>query len=110
MINIEKMAEQLEFDVEDVHDLLEMFVYSAISSLEEIKKSFNEQDITGIRNGAHAIKGSAGNLLLNEIYLVAQRLEKSAMNGRTMTLLAEYRELSEIIQNLQKEFEKNVHA
>jgi HPt (histidine-containing phosphotransfer) domain-containing protein len=110
MINIQKLAEQLEFDVEDVHELLEMFIDSAIDSIEDIKQSFANQDITGIRNGAHAIKGSAGNLLLNEVYLVAQRLEKSATEGRTMNLLGEYRELAHLIEQMHEEFGKNVYA
>ncbi len=110
MINIEELANELEFDIEDVYELLNMFINSAMISLEEIKQAFSNQDIKGIRDGAHAIKGSAGNLLLNEIYLIAQRLEKSATEGKTMNLVGDYRELEQIIEDLNKEFENNVYA
>ena len=110
MINIENLAHQLEFEIEDVHALLDMFIESAQTSLEDIKKSFTNQNITGIRDGAHAIKGSAGNLLLNEICLVAQRLERSAIEGKTMTLWGEYKELEDMIQQLNKVFGLHVHA
>ncbi len=110
MINIEKLAGQLEFDIEDVEELLNMFIDGAIKSLEDIKQSFSNQDIKGIRDGAHAIKGSAGNLLLNEVYIIAQRLEKSATEGRTMNLLGEYRELAQIIQQIEMEIKENVYA
>ncbi|HIP03302.1 MAG TPA: Hpt domain-containing protein [Campylobacterales bacterium] len=77
-MNMKLLAELLEFDLEDVEMLVDMFLTDTKESLENIESTIESNDFEQMKNIAHGIKGSALNLMLSEIAEVALEIEQSA--------------------------------
>ena len=100
MIDLDKLAVQLGFETEEVAMLLEMFLESAQSSLEELKEAIDTQDMDAIRTHAHSIKGSATNLTLDSIYLQAKQIEDAARAGESISYENAFEKLSTMIDTI----------
>ena len=77
-IDLQKIADELDFDLEDVEMLMEVFIESAEESLVSLKKAIDIVDYENIFMSAHSIKGSSANLMLNDISTLAKEIEFSA--------------------------------
>lgn len=100
MIDIEALAEALEFDVEDVIILIELFVVNAQVSLANIEDAIEDSDILAIQNEAHAIKGSASNLMLVDIQNMARDMENAAIENKKINYLSLFSQIEEKIETL----------
>jgi len=100
-IDLQKIANELEFDVEDVAMLLEVFLDSAKNSLQALRDAIDTKNRVAIFSFAHAIKGSAANLTLNEIAELARGIEKSARESKDINYLDEYKKLKSLIANIE---------
>jgi HPt (histidine-containing phosphotransfer) domain-containing protein len=80
--------------------LLAMFSKNAATSLEEMQKMIDENNMQGVADAAHAIKGSAGNLKLNDIYTLAMTIEMAAKNDKDANLHTHYTQLSILLDTL----------
>ncbi len=103
MTRLEKIARELEFDIEDVQMLLSMFNENAQESLRALSKAIMHEDFVGIQNAAHAIKGSAANLTLDEISEKAKEIETFAKAAQKHDYLELYRELQTLIEEMNYE-------
>lgn len=77
-MNMKLLAELLEFDLEDVEMLVDMFLSDAKESLESVEPAIESNDFEQMRNIAHGIKGSALNLMFEDIAKVALHIEQLA--------------------------------
>ncbi len=100
MMDIEALAEALEFDIEDVAILVELFVENAQVSLANIEEAIEGNDIDTIKNEAHAIKGSAANLMLVDIQDMARSMEEAAKENRKINYLSLFSQIEEKIEIL----------
>ena len=100
MTLVEKIAREMEFDPEDVEMLLSMFTENAKESLRQISTAIMEHDLTAIQSAAHAIKGSAANLMLDEISAMAREIEEAAKSGRQLDYLGLYETLDNMIEEM----------
>lgn len=100
MIDRDQIAAQLGFQRSDIDMLLAMFSKNAATSLEEMQKMIDENNMQGVVDAAHAIKGSAGNLKLNDIYTLAMTIEMAAKNGKDNNLHTHYTQLSILLNTL----------
>ena len=100
MIDIERLATELDFDIEDVYVLVELFVENAQVSLANIEEAIEGNDIQTIQNEAHAIKGSAANLLLVDIQSMARDMETAALENRKINYLSLFTKIEERIEAL----------
>lgn len=101
VIDLQKIADELEFDIEDVEMLIGVFVESARESLETLKVAIEHNDEDKILNVAHAIKGSAANLTLVDIASLANTLEKKVKEKEELDYLPIYSEINELVNNMQ---------
>jgi HPt (histidine-containing phosphotransfer) domain-containing protein len=62
--------------------LLESFKEESLALLDAFHRAIEEMEYDGIRSSAHAIKGSSGNIKLNEVYEMAKEVEFAAANRR----------------------------
>lgn len=97
MMDLEALSEALDFDIEDVAILIELFVENAQISLVNMDEAIREDDITTIQNEAHAIKGSAANLMLVDIQNMAREMEVAAKENRKINYLTLYSQIEEKI-------------
>jgi HPt (histidine-containing phosphotransfer) domain-containing protein len=100
MINIENLAKELEFDVEDIEILIELFVENAQVSLANIEEAIEANNIRLIGDEAHAIKGSAANLLLTDIQDMARDMENAARENRKINYLSLFKQIEEQVDRI----------
>ncbi len=100
MMDIEALAQTLDFDIEDVAVLVELFVENAQVSLANIEEAIEGNDIVAIQNEAHAIKGSAANLMLVDIQDMAREMEEAAKSNQKINYLSLFSQIEEKIERL----------
>ncbi len=99
-IDLQEIAEELDFDLEDVEDLIEVFLESSKESLEQLKTAIKNNDKAAMILPSHAIKGSAANLTLMEISSLAQDIELSAKEDKEISYSEKFELLRSAIYNL----------
>ena len=100
-IDVAELAQRLEFEKEDVEMLLEAFYEGAIENIEILENAIKEKDYETIASAAHSIKGSAANLLLDEIALLAKEIELSAKSqDGSYDYTQSYKDLETMLQSL----------
>ena len=92
-MTMQDIADILEFDLEDVEMLVDMFLTDANVSLENIEHIIDSNDFEQIKNIAHSIKGSASNLMLEEIREVALEIEDLAKSQTSANYNALFQKL-----------------
>lgn len=99
-LDLEKIAKELEFDLEDVEMLLEVFLESVQESLISLKNAIESKDFEAIFKAAHSIKGSAANLLLKDISELAKEIELAGRKEKEIDYQTKYNELSRMIEDI----------
>lgn len=98
-LDLQKIADELDFDLEDVEMLVEVFIESAEESLIELKEAIDSNDYDNIFKAAHAIKGSSANLTLMNISDVAKNIELQAREKND----ADYHEMYTTLRTIMDE-------
>lgn len=101
-MDIKKLAQELDFEIEDVSMLLEVFLESAKENVTKLKNAAKTNDYMVMRDTAHALKGSASNLLFNEIVAHALQIELSANNQKEIDYLMHIDEIERCLTQLDK--------
>jgi len=78
MYNLENIATQLGFGINDVKAIITVLVEEAEISLNKIKEMFKRDAWEQIGIEAHSIKGSAGNMQLTHLSELSAALEIAA--------------------------------
>ncbi|MCH9813427.1 MAG: Hpt domain-containing protein [Epsilonproteobacteria bacterium] len=100
-MNIEQIAQTLGFETEEIFMLLEMFLENANDSMHLLESSIKQNDYEEIKNAAHAIKGSAANLLFEEITQIAGEIEVAAKSKDPMDYTRHFVKLQEALSDLE---------
>ena len=100
-VDLEKIAEELDFDLEDVEMLLEVFLEGAKENLQVLKTAIDSGDMETTFKTAHAIKGSAANLTLKEISEIAKDIELNARKECAIDYQDRYKKLHLLIDNIE---------
>ena len=77
-LDYEKMAKAIGLKSKHMPMLLESFLEEASISVIKLDTAITANDLVNIAADAHAIKGSAGNLRLNELYEMSKDMELAA--------------------------------
>jgi len=99
-IDLQKIADELGFELEDIEMLVGIFISSAYDSLNDLKKAIDSHDCKTMYNAAHSIKGSAANLTLDFISNKARKIEIDAKLLNDIDYLSEYELLKNSIDRL----------
>ncbi len=98
--------EKLDDDLELYQELLDDYLISARSYLEDIETGIKEENCEKILIAAHSIKGSSGSIEAHQIQAAAYELEKAAkqenwslINENREAMKMEFEILSEIIKD-----------
>ncbi len=96
-MDLNELTERLGLDVEDIRELLELYVETTTSDLAQLKGAIETKDAELAHAKAHSIKGASGNLGLDEMYELAKEIDDRA---RVNSLDG----LEEMVQVFQKKF------
>lgn len=78
--DLQHIADELEFELDEVEMLIDVFLESSKAELEKLKGALEKNDLSDLYRSSHAIKGSAANLLLKDIAQLAENIEQKARN------------------------------
>lgn len=95
-IDHDELANSIGIKKRYVPMLLESFKEESVILLKALHAAIEEIDYDKIRSNTHAIKGSSGNIKLNEIYEMAKEMEFAAVNQRDDF---EYKDYFDAIKN-----------
>jgi len=99
-IDLQKIAHELDFDIEDVEMLVDVFKETAQESLVKMKEAIKNNNFEDIFTSAHSIKGGAANITLNEISSLAEDIELNARAKNSIDYLEKYNKLENMLSNL----------
>ncbi|MGB5866673.1 MAG: Hpt domain-containing protein [Arcobacteraceae bacterium] len=99
-LDLQKIADELEFDLEDVEMLIEVFLESVTESLQSLNNAIMSNDYEAILYSAHSIKGSAANLTLMHISELARTIEYHARAKDAIEYNKFYDELKKYINDI----------
>jgi len=80
-LDYETMAKVIGLKPKHIPMLIESFLEESSSILTLLSEAIEQNNFTIIKEQAHSIKGSAGNLRFNELYEMAKEMEHSAQNS-----------------------------
>ena len=101
-IDLQTIADKLEFDLGDVEMLIGMFIEASNDSLDQMKIAIESNDYETIAASAHAIKGSAANTMLNDIANLSETIEHNANESIQIDYITKYEELKLLVNSIIK--------
>ncbi len=104
-MKLDEIAKNLELDVDDVKELLELYVETTTSELKELKIALDAKKIEEVHKRSHSIKGASGNLGIMEIYDIIKKIDDVACENKFDGLDAMVEELSIKFNQLVEEIE-----
>jgi len=81
VLDLQGTLSRLDDDQVLLRELAEIFLDQAASLLGQIQAAVMDADAKGLRQAAHALKGSAGTLGGTAVYASADRLERMGRDG-----------------------------
>ena len=105
-MELEKLADRLGLDVEDIKELLELYVETTESDLAELKEAIDAKNAQLAHAKAHSIKGGSGNLGLDIMYELAKEIDDLARANYLDGLESKIQTLQETFNNLAEDFKK----
>ena len=105
-MEIQSLADNLGLDVEDLNELFELYIETTSTDLNQLKDALNAGDAEGAHKMAHSIKGSSGNLGLNELYEAAKEIDDRAransLDGLDVMVQAFDKKYEKFVQEVRK--------
>ena len=103
----EELVDNLGLDLEDVKELLELYVGATSSDLKAMQDAINNNDTNIIHERAHSIKGASGNLGLTDFYELAKEIDDQARTNNLNGLETICNEFAGKFQQLVQEIENS---
>lgn len=111
VINVADALERVQDDRELFLELLDIFSRDFKDKRQHMEKFMQKNNMEGLRDIAHSLKGAAGNISAEKIYSTCVTLEQSAADNKPVAipellgkLDAQYAELQSRIIQIKKEF------
>jgi len=81
-MNLGELAENLGLEQEEYLELIELFIKTSMSDLDQLQSAIEEENAKIAANVAHSLNGAARNLGLIELSETAKEIEEKARNDR----------------------------
>jgi len=82
IMNIQELAEDLGLDEEEYLELIDLFVETGMSDLDQLQSAIQEGNAEEALKATHSLKGAAANLGFMEISDLAKDVEMKARDDR----------------------------
>jgi HPt (histidine-containing phosphotransfer) domain-containing protein len=104
-VKISEVAENLGMEVDEIRELLELYVDTTRDDLAQLQAAVKANDMTKAHEKSHSIKGSSGNLTLTELYELAKDIDDSIRSNNIDGIESKIETFSLIFNAQAKEFE-----
>ncbi len=81
VVSREELLQRVEGDMKLLHELLDVFLEDLPMRLRTLRDALDQDDLEGVRAGAHAIKGSVSTFAAAAAFEAASQLEDLACGG-----------------------------
>lgn len=105
-MDLESLWEELGLDREKFSQFASLFLDVAFTDLTRMKEAWAGEDLAGVAEAAHSIKGAALTLELDWISSAAKSLETDARAGRIEKIPAEMESLARELEKLRSCFQE----
>ena len=102
-----QLGENLGLEPSEFADIVTLFVTTAESDIEKIKRGVLQNDALSVSEAAHSLKGSSGNLGFLEMSKIALTVEKQASDHNlsgfedmTNSLMAHLNEIKTLLKQM----------
>ncbi len=106
-MDIKELAENLELDLEEFNEIFEIYMETTSSDLQELKAALRDGDAERAHEKSHSIKGSSGNMGLDELYEIAKQIDDCARVNSLNGLEDLVKNFDERYERLVEDFERN---
>ncbi len=80
--------------------LFDVFIKSSNENIAKLKQAIEDNDYDAIYLCSHSLKGSSGNLLVDEVYNLSKEIESAAKDKKSIDYTAYCDKIHAIFQNL----------
>ena len=81
-MEFEKLAKEMGLKEEEYLELVELFIETGMSDLDELLRANESGDLERAADAAHSLKGAADNFGQRDIYELAREIEGRIREGR----------------------------
>ncbi|MBT8373857.1 MAG: Hpt domain-containing protein [Deltaproteobacteria bacterium] len=106
-MDLKILADKLGLDLEDIKELLELYIETTTADLIELKGAIDAKDASLAHAKAHSIKGGSGNLGLDKMYELAKEIDDLARVNALDGLDNIAQVMQETFNSLVEEFEQS---
>ncbi len=104
-MKLSEIAERLDLDMEDIKELMGLYVETTASDLKELKMAVESKNSEEVHKKAHSITGASGNLGLTELYEIAVKINSVARGNSLDGIESMVEEFSEKFNQLIKDLD-----
>jgi HPt (histidine-containing phosphotransfer) domain-containing protein len=99
-INLQQIADNLGFELSDIEMLINMFIEASNDSLDQMQTAIQSNNFDDIVAAAHAIKGSAANIMLEDITNLAKDIELSSHDKLDIDYSTKCEQLRQLVNSI----------
>ncbi len=104
-MNPDELMEKLGMNAEEIKELVSLFVETCREDLQRMAAAVNDNDARSVSEAAHSIKGAAGNMRFEQIFELAQSIEKDARQRVLAGVRSRMDEIRSAIMEIGKHFD-----
>ena len=104
-MKLSEIAERLDLDMEDIKELMGLYLETTASDLKELKIAVESKNSEEVHKKAHSITGASGNLGLTELHEIATKINSVARGNSLDGIESMVEEFSEKFNQLIKELD-----
>jgi len=92
-MNIEHLAFNLDLEVEECIELMDLFIETGTSDIQELKDAMTRKDAEAVARAAHSLKGASASFGFEHICAAAVFIEERARRNRLSDVAESFRSL-----------------
>lgn len=100
VISKQTLMQKLDFNEEDLTLIFKVFVKTSQDILKKLALAIEENDYKCIQACANDLKGSSGNLLLDDVYMISKEIESASKVEDSIDYTSYYEQLDIIFSTL----------
>jgi len=104
-MKLSEIAERLDLDMEDIKELMGLYLETTASDLKELKIAVESKNSEEVHKKAHSITGASGNLGLTELHEIAAKINSVARGNSLDGIESMVEEFSEKFNQLIKDLD-----
>lgn len=101
IIQLQDIADRVNFSLENTQKLVDIFYESTNSILNKLDTAIQSNDYDSIYRSSHSLKGSASNLLFDDIYAITKEMEAAAKDAQPYEYAQKVQEIRNILETTQ---------